>query len=118
MTIRAILRDNTVLLTADNESRAELADLLRGDFGYSRAEQYVGEELHEKWEFIAPEVVGALTDSPILAECDGLRVNDEGEITEVGNVAWFPDYAVRDPWVELRNRGRTVFALAPENCAA
>ena len=118
MTIRATLRNNTVLLTADNESRAELADLLRRDNGFNRAAQYVGEQLHEDWEFVAPEDVGALTDSPILAECDGLDRDDHGELTAVGKVCWFPDYMVRDPWEELRNRGRTVFSLAPEDCAA
>ncbi len=117
MTIRATLRNNTVLLTADNESRAELADMIRG-YGHYRAEQYVAEELHEKWEFVRPEEVGALTDSPIIAECDGLDRDDDGELTAVGKVAWFPDYAVRDPWEELRNRGRTVFALSPEDCTA
>jgi hypothetical protein len=118
MTIRAILRSNTVLLVASNESRAELADLLRGDNAYNRAEGYVAEQLHEKWEFVRPEEVGALTDSPLLAECDGIVRDDEGELTDVGKVAWFPDYAVRDPWEELRNRGRTVFTLSPEDCAA
>lgn len=111
MAIRATLRNNTVLLTADNESRAELADAFR-DGGSLRAELYIGDELHEKWEFVRPEEVGALTDSPILAECDGLDRDDNGDLTAVGKVAWFPDYAVRDPWEELRNRGRTVFTLS------
>lgn len=110
MTIRATLRNNTLLLTADNESRSELAETLRR-YGYSGAEAYVGEQLHEKWEFVLPEHVGAMTDSPILAECDGIERDDDGELTRVGTVAWFPDYAVRDPWQELRDRGRTVFTL-------
>lgn len=116
MTIRATLRNNTVLLTADNESRAELADLLR-NYGDSHAEMYVADELHEKWEFIAPEAVGALTDSPLLAECDGLDRDDDGELIAVGKVCWFPNYMITSPWEQLRNRGRTVFALAPEDCA-
>ena len=117
MTIRAILRDNTVLLTADNESRAELADAYRAG-GYYHAESYVAEQLHEKWEFVRPEEVGALTDPPIIAECDGIERDDDGELTAVGKVAWFPNYMVADPWEALRNRGRVVLALAPENCAA
>lgn len=110
MTIRATLRNNTLLLTADNSGRSEMAEAL--SYGSGHGEMLVSDELHERWEFIAPEVVGALTDSPILAECDGIERDYDGEITKVGKVAWFPDYAVRDPWQELRNRGRTVFTLA------
>lgn len=110
MTIRATLC-NTLLLTADNESRAELADAYRAD-GYPRAESYVGEALHEKWEFIRPETIGALTDAPILAECDGIDRDEDGEIINVGRVAWFPDYAIRDPWEELKNTGKVAFTIA------
>ena len=117
MTIRATLRNNTVLLTADNESRAKLADLMRGEEGFQRAEHYVAEELHEQWEFIRPEEVGAITDSPLLAECDGLDRDNDGELTAVGNVCWFPNYMVTDPWESLRNHGRVVFDLSPEDCA-
>jgi len=111
MTIRATIRQNTVMLTADNESRAELAALLRDDNGYNRAEGYVAEELHERWEFVRPEEIGALTSSPIIAECDGLDRDEDGELIAVGKVAWFPDYAIADPWEELRNTGRTIFTL-------
>lgn len=110
MTIRATLRQNTVLLTADNESRAELADAYRYG-GYYRAESYVAEQLHERWEFVRPEEVGALTDSPIIAECDGIDRNDDGDLTAVGKVAWFPRYELDDPWASLRNTGRVVFTL-------
>lgn len=111
MGIRATIRNNTVLLTADNEARAELAEAFRNG-GYPYAESYVAEALHEKWEFVRPEEVGALTDSPILAECDGIDRDDHGELTEVGKVAWFPAYAIRDPWEELRNKGRVALTLA------
>lgn len=110
MTIRATIRNNIVLLTADNESRAELADAFRAG-GYPRAEDYVGEALHEHWEFVRPEEVGALTDAPILAECDGMERNDAGELVEVGKVCWYPNYQVFDPWAILRNTGRVEFYL-------
>ena len=112
MTIRATLRNNTLLLTADNESRAELADAFRNG-GYHYAEHIVAEELHEKWEFIGASVIGALTDAPIVTKCDELYHNDDGDIIAVGKVAWFPDYMVRDPWAELRNCGRVAFTLSP-----
>lgn len=111
MTIRATIRSNTVVLTADNESRAELADAYRNG-GYPYAESYVGECLHERWEFVRPEEVGAMTDSPIIAECDGIDRDDDGELVKVGKVAWFPNYQITDPWESLRNIGRTVLTLA------
>jgi hypothetical protein len=114
MTIRATVRQNTVLLSADNESRSELADAFRSG-GYPRAEQYVGEALHERWEFVRPEEVGALTDAPILAECDGIVRNDNGDLTEVGKVCWYPNYQVFDPWAILRNTGRVELQLAPKD---
>ena len=112
MTIRATISKYHVTFTADNEARAELADAYRAG-GYPRAEMYVGEALHEAWEFVRPEEVGALTDAPILAECDGIERDDDGDLTAVGKVCWFPDYQVKDPWEALRNVGRVRFLLAP-----
>ncbi len=119
--IRATVAGGALILTADNEGRAELADAFReglrsdGPCGYVRAESVVMEALHEQWEFIAPEEIGALTDAPILADCDGLEWSgdDQGRIVRPDAVvAWFPDYMIRDPWRELANRGRVAFEVA------
>ena len=112
MSIRARVEGNRLIITADNESRADLADVMSRD---CHAEMLVADELHEKWEFIAPEVVGALTDAPILTNADELEYNDDGDIIGVGTVAWFPDYAILDPWAALRNTGRVVFDIAEDN---
>lgn len=99
-------------LTLGNEGRAELADALRE--GYSRAESLMSEWLHESFEFIRPEEIGALTDSPILCDCDGLDYPATGdrEIREDAKVYWFPDYMIRDPWQMLASRGRVEFVKA------
>lgn len=99
-------------LTLGNEGRAELAAALRD--GYSRAESLISEWLHEQFEFISPEEIGALTDAPILCDCDGLDYPDTGEreIRDDASIYWFPDYMIRDPWGELAARGRVVFAKA------
>lgn len=117
MTIRARIKGNDLIITADNESRADLADAYRDRSNYGgciKAEMLVGEGLHEKWEFILPESVGALTDAPILCDCDGLDYPDDGYLTvrEDATVAWFPNYMVTDPWVSLRNTGRVTFTIA------
>lgn len=113
MTIKATRNGMRLKLSADNAARSELADMLR--ISYARAEQFIGECLHESWEFIQPEQVGALTSSPILADChDIYRDDDSGELLGVGDVAWFPNYAVRCPWAELARTGRVVFDIAPQ----
>lgn len=111
MSITATISGNTLILTADRETRRDLIDAAR-NHGYERAEMVVSEALHERWEFIPASLVGALTDSPILAECDGLEYNEEGEVDAVGNVAWFPNYAITDPWWELARTGTVRLTVA------
>lgn len=113
MTIQARIKGNTLIITADNAARADLADAYRSG-GSFRAEQEVSEGLHEKWEFISPEDIGALTDAPILCDCDGMDYTDDGEriIRNDAKVAWFPNYMVTDAWASLRNTGRVAFTIA------
>lgn len=99
-------------LTLGNEGRAELAEALRES--YNRAESLVSEWLHEMYEFVHPEEIGALTDAPILCDCDDLDYPDTGEREFLPNAEfyWFPDYMIRDPWQLLAWRGRVEFVKA------
>ena len=101
-------------LTADNESRSDLKDAYeRG--GYYYAEMAVSEGLHEAYEFVPPEnVPGALTDAPILVDCDDLEYPDNGDriIRDGARVFWFPNYMVEDPFESLKNRGYVEFREA------
>lgn len=93
-------------IAACNEARRELAEA----DGYPARESLVAEWLHESFEFLRPEEIGALTDAPILGDCATIERDDLGELTATGGpVWWFPAYAVRDPWVELMSRGRVTF---------
>lgn len=104
---------NGLRLTLGNEGRAELAEALR-DGGYPRGESLVAEWLHEAFEFIRPEEIGALTDGPILVDCDDLDYPDTGDrvIRDDAQVYWFSDYMIRDPWGELSRKGRVDFIAA------
>ena len=62
------------------------------------------------WEFIRPEEIGALTSAPILS--DDAKRNDQGELTDVGNVYWFSDYAVTCEIEELLAKGQVAFPKA------
>ena len=108
MTIRAKIEGNKVVIRADNESRADLADCYRAG-GYPRAEQTVIEELHDRWMWLNPEDIGALTSAPIFG--NDVSYDDNGNVTEIGVIAWFSDYCIRDPFRELANHGRVVFTI-------
>lgn len=107
--VRHVLR-----LTADNESRTELADAYALG-GYPRAESLVAEGLHEAYEFFPPEnIPGALTDAPILVDCDHIGYPDSGDRIAYDGalIFWFPDYMVTDPFELLKNRGYVEFPEA------
>lgn len=109
-----ILPNGDLKITANNEARRMIADGARS-YGYNGAEQVVGELLHELYEFVRPEDIGALTDAPILCGSDDCYYADDGEFTlhDAGNVPvyWFPDYCIRDPWEELRSKGYVIFSV-------
>lgn len=62
------------------------------------------------WELIAPEDIGALTDSLIFSQ--DVERDDWGKILKVGDVYWFPDYMIRSPALELARHGFVIFAKA------
>lgn len=105
----AIMNDIAVF-TADAETQRELEDAYFAG-GYPAAELAVAEALRGEWEFIRPEDIGAMTDSPLLARSDTIVRDDEGNLVEVGRVAWFPDYAMHNPWMDLIMHGRVTFEL-------
>lgn len=58
-------------------------------------------------DFIRPEEVGALTDSPIFGT-DVVR-DDQGNVTSYRSLYWFPNYQVIDPVEELEEAGEVYF---------
>lgn len=101
---------NGLRLTCGNDARSELASA-------DDKESLVAEWLHEKYEFVRPEEIGALTDAPILCNADDCEWSEDGDgrtFQPAARIYWFPDYAVRDPWQELATRGRVEFTKAGE----
>jgi len=99
-----------LLIQANNEDRAELKCQYEQG-GYPRAEDFVIESMGQLgYDWVLPEECGALTSAPIFS--DEKTMNDEGEVTFVGDVWWFPNYMLDDPWEILKNRGRVI--LDPE----
>lgn len=113
MSITAELCGFALVISADQEGQDEI--LLAQLSNYTSPEAVISEALHEKWEFVLPEDIGALTASPILAKSDEIvRDEDTGEITSVGTVAWYPQYEVTCPWSRLIDNGEVVFAICRE----
>lgn len=59
---------------------------------------------------VNPVDVGALTDSPIVS--DEVLHNDEGQVSTVGNLWWFPNYAIRSLADKLVRDGRVLLTAA------
>lgn len=113
-----ILSDGFLKITADNESRNDLKQFYIPDsggiiHGYPKAEDYVIESLHDNFYFVLPEQIGALTSAPIFT--DDLDIDDDGKVAYVGDVFWYPNYMLIDPWEELKNKGYVVFEPEENN---
>jgi hypothetical protein len=65
---------------------------------------------------VPPEDVGALTSAPILS--DSAQRDDDGKLTAIGNVWWFPEYAVTSELEELMEKGFVEFTLGEEEAVS
>lgn len=81
--------------------------------------EHVGKDFHDAFEHmlangmdnVSPEEIGALTDAPIFGE---VSRDDQGKITHIDSLYWFPDYAVKNPAEELKEKGKVVFKNAKD----
>lgn len=66
------------------------------------------------WGQVDPNDIGALTSDPFIIT-DDYTVEDDGTV-EVGGRLWhYPDYAIRSPLTDLREKGETVLTLVPRD---
>lgn len=102
-----------------DESRALLADLVEAtasrptsnteDLFLSELLEATGWQPNGRLYLVPPELVGALTDSPILS--DELDYPDEGPL-RVGACWWYPQYENSSIVQVLQNEGKVVFSAA------
>lgn len=102
--------------TLELKANAELRDELRDCGDYIERLLKIVDALEAyscngSFAFIPAENVGALTDSPIIAE--SVEYDDDGTPQAVGRLWWFPDYAVIDETQALMDYGITTFSGAP-----
>ena len=114
--ISAKIEGHSLVIEANKEGRQELADAYeRG--GYPAAEELLAEALHERFVFVDPAWIGAMTDAPILVPQDGVDFPDDADhwiVLPDARVFWFPNYMVEDPWETLRTKGVVRFPEAME----
>lgn len=112
--------DGSLLLQANNDTRADLAHALKdswdraeGDFMEMVRGQYIAATEPAKGygyslEWLNPADIFALTDMPLLAD----TVTDDDGATRVYGPVWgFPDHQVISYLAELAHKGRVVFAM-------
>ena len=112
-----ILPSGALRVTANNETRREIADALRAGRGYwstlwEAFERYAVNGSYEPFNAGDANPFVGLTSAPCVAE--EITVEDDGARVIEGRLWWFPDYCLRDPLDELKTRGVTVFALAED----
>jgi len=102
------------------QSEPEDADMLNELFarcGHNETE-FLSELLAETgWSanghlhMVNPEDVGALTDSPLMT--NDRTIDDDGTLSFVDKVWWYPNYMVANPAEKLLKHGSVTLMLAP-----
>ena len=114
-----VLPNKDLLVQAPNETRAWLADEFRKAlyFNYweifaSLFEPHLTNGSYEPFDAGEGNPFVGLTSAPCIAE--NLSIEDDGARTIVGKLWTYDNYMVRDPLIDLRDRGRTVFQYVGE----
>ena len=107
-----ILPSGDLLITADNQSRSDLAYWLLQN--RSSAELAVCEEARggHNYELITGTELCALTDAPLIAE--EMTIEDDGTKVFYGKVWKHEDYMLCDYLEDLVRKGRVVFSLGAD----
>ncbi len=102
-----ILENGNLKLTPDEDELEEIKEV--ENIHYDGIYFDVMESLvcNSDIDHIHPEEVGALTGAPIL----GIVSRDDytNEITEIYNLWWYPDYAIRGPQEDMLEYGYAIF---------
>jgi hypothetical protein len=113
--IEIVKNPNGITLKLTPAGREELQSRMGPGGGWVKCLRSILADLLEDhlangWEFIEPAEIGALTSAPILS--DEVERDDEGKLVWLGNVYWFPDYAVRCELEEMLENGEVFFPAA------
>jgi len=79
--------------------------------------KYISEELPIGYEFLTPESVGGLTESPIIGKDVEFDTSPDGKscyVVKDSGVWWYPDYQIMNPWLELFTSNSVTFTKAED----
>lgn len=113
----AILPNGDLKLTADNLTRACIADMQNSGRDYwsimaELFEPYFMNGSYQPFDAGDANPFVGLTSAPCIAE--SMDVHDDGTREIVGRLWWFPDYQGRDDLEELKTHGHVVYTLVEE----
>jgi hypothetical protein len=116
MLTATVLPSGSLKVTADNATRSEIAESLRAGQCYWAVmadifESYSCNGSYTPFDASDANPFVGLTSAPCIAEAMATEDNGNNEI--LGELWWYPNYMIRDPLDELKNRGATVFDRAP-----
>lgn len=111
------LENGNLKVTADNETRAEIADLMSRGRNYwsimaDLFEDHACNGSYTHFDAGNADPFVGLTSAQCIAE--SLSYDDNGEAEIDGDFWYFDEYAIRDDLAELKNTGRVVYTLAKE----
>lgn len=61
------------------------------------------------WQWVAPEQIGAMTSAPIFGD---VSMNDQGDVEEIHQIWWYPEYETKNYAEELLTKGTVKFTHA------
>jgi len=111
------LANGDLKLTADNETRNEIADMLFHGRSYwaimaDLFESYSCNGSYTHFDAGDANPFVGLSSAPCIAET--MDYADNGDAKIDGDFWYFGEYATRDDLAELKNTGRVVYSLASE----
>lgn len=107
----AKLENKNLRISLIEEERSEVEEISQNGKGIdAQFAEIIEYHLGEGWSWVQPEDVAALTSSPILS--DSAVYGDHGELEDVDDVWWYPNYQVLNEVQELLDHGYIDFDIA------
>ena len=102
-------KNSNLILTLNRKSARFIKQEVLGKSDDDALWQLLEDHLCNGLEWVKPEDIAALTDSPIFS--DVVEQDDDGIVTACDYVWWYPDYQIKNPVAELFEHGTIMFSF-------
>lgn len=106
------LKNGGLKIKLTPEGKVELKEMIADGKSYNELWDAIMEYDHCNggYRLVEPELVGALTSSPIIVNPDGVDFDDDGiKVNSSAKVWWFPDYQIVNEIHELLKNRSIIF---------